>query len=81
MRKPTLHLNGSGKGHLAEAYEAAYKALYQAEQAVQNAAPNARDYYPQGDSAFREAQREHTERLLALVRVRKEILELLEHCS
>lgn len=81
MQKPTIHLNGSGKRHLADTYRDANEALYQAIKALEQAAPNARDYYPQGPDAYRQASKEHAERLAKLVQIRQEIDELCDHCS
>lgn len=46
--------------------------------AVAEAAPNARDYYPQGPTAHQAAVREHTSRLERLESVRRELEALAE---
>ena len=47
MIKPTIHLNGTSKDVLAKQYNDAVVLLRGALQAMEDAAPNARDYYPQ----------------------------------
>jgi hypothetical protein len=44
---------------------------------LSEAGPNGRDYYPQGDDAFREAQKEHASRLQRLQSVYKELEDLI----
>jgi hypothetical protein len=63
---PTVHLNGTSKRELFDGYLNAYRAVIDAIGAVQASAPNARDYYPQGNDAFRAARDEHVARLHAL---------------
>lgn len=60
---PLLHLNGSSAKTLLDGYRAAHTALYDALVAMRESAPNARDYYPQGDDAFNQARREHDARV------------------
>lgn len=59
MIHPTIHINGTAKVDLMEQWNNAYLALSIAYEAVNNAAPNARDYYPQGSEAFKEAVLQH----------------------
>lgn len=56
---PTIHLNGTSGEELARQVKDAADAVYTAIGALRNAAPNARDYYPQGDNAFRDATAAH----------------------
>jgi len=56
---PTVHLNGSSPATLVDGLQVAINAVAVAIETVQDAAPNARDYYPQGDGAFIFASREH----------------------
>ena len=56
---PTIHLNGTSKRELLEQYSAARQALEAALTALSNAAPNGRDYYPQGPMAILHAQDQH----------------------
>lgn len=81
IAKPTIHLNGSGAKHLADAYAAAVEALHAAAEALQGAAPNARDYYPQGDDAFRQAALEHRARAIVLETVMGDLVSLYEHTA
>jgi hypothetical protein len=80
MIKPTIHLNGTSKDALTKQYNDAVKVLRGALQAVEDAAPNARDYYPQGDGAALQAIREHGERLKKLRSVLEEMTELRDAC-
>lgn len=73
MTPPTVHLNGSSADTLLEGYEAAAESLGAALEALAGAAPNARDYYVQGPSAFEEARREHVARLEKVTAVLEEI--------
>ena len=73
MRTPTIHLNGTSRERLAEDYANAAGAVRKAINALNDAAPNGRDYYPQGDAAIGEATREHLERLHKLEAVRDEL--------
>jgi len=78
VRTPTIHLNGTSRAALLDAYTEASAAVRHAIAAVQNAHPNARDYYPQGDSATGEAMAEHMERLRKLQAVREELYTIAE---
>lgn len=79
--KPTLHLNGSSRTALRDALLSANNRLRGAIEALHGCAPNARDYYPQGDSAFPGAAVEHRARLERLTAVRAELVELIEHVT
>ena len=46
---PTVHLNGTSKDTLLNAYTAANSALLNALEALEACAPNGRDYYVSGD--------------------------------
>lgn len=81
MMKPSIHLNGSPASRLAEAYLEAGSALYKAMRALEETAPNARDYYVQSDTAYSVAQKEHRERLLKLQSIINDMQELHEHCE
>jgi len=78
LTKPTIHLNGTSRGELERQYEEAGHALQAALTALMEAAPNGRDYYPQGDTAIYAAQREHVARLKAVDTVLKEVRELYD---
>jgi hypothetical protein len=77
MQMPIVHFNGSSPERLAAQYEAARDAVYVALDAMREAAPNARDYYPIGDDAFARAAVEHVRRLQALEVMLKEMDQLL----
>lgn len=79
MMLPTIHLNGTSKGELMRQLQAASAALLDAIHAMQNAAPNGRDYYPQGDNAIQAATVEHSARITKVEDVRAEIYRLMEH--
>lgn len=81
MRMPTVHLNGSSRAALTDPLIDATKALYSAIEALEGASPNARDYYPQGPDAIREATSEHVARLQKLTSVRAELHAILLHIS
>ena len=76
MMKPTIHLNGTSQqellGNVCQAGDAVADALT----AMGKAYPNARDYYPQGPGAYKEALAEHESRCSRLVTVRGELEEL-----
>ncbi len=59
FRAPTIHLNGTSKTALVDSITEARAKLWVAFIALQDASPNARDYYPQGDYAYIEAQKSH----------------------
>ena len=79
MKLPTIHLNGTSRDRLAATYSAAYTAVSDALDTLEQVELNGRDYYPQGSDAFTEAQREHTERCVALRVVRDELCEIVQH--
>lgn len=60
---PTIHLNGSSSETLKRDLKTAIDAMYAAQGALTVCAPNARDYYPQGNFAYEAARREHTARV------------------
>lgn len=73
---PTLHLNGTSRELvLAQIYEAAI-AVRAALVCLAGAAPNARDYYPQGAGAYARALGEHVDRADKLQSVYEELLAL-----
>lgn len=81
IRLPSIHLNGTSKQALLEGYLEAASAVFSAAEALSEAAPNARDYYPQGDNAFKQAQEEHNARLAKLNSVLVELQQLAEHVA
>jgi hypothetical protein len=78
MEKPTIHLNGSDPQTLLDGYLDTVDAIGVAINALQKCYPNGRDYYPQGDSAIREALQEQNARFTALDKVRNELFEIAE---
>jgi hypothetical protein len=79
MVYPTIHLNGTSKDRLLEDIEKAYAAINDAQQALRNAAPNGRDYYPQGPDVICTALNEHLARQQKLQDVLLELQDLAEH--
>lgn len=59
MRLPTIHLNGTARDALLNDVATAEQAVRVAIRALIDAAPNGRDYYPQGPEAFLEAVQAH----------------------
>lgn len=81
MMKPSIHLNGTSRGDLFDAYVDALVAVEAAIGEIGKTHPHGRDYYPQGDDAFDKARAEHSARLEALNKVANELHRLSEHCS
>jgi hypothetical protein len=75
---PTIHSNGTARGALLDQLADACIALLEAERALYAAAPNARDYYPQGPDAYQKASAEHVSRLERIHSVRAEIAQIAE---
>jgi hypothetical protein len=76
---PTVHMNGTSKRALIEDYAASARALHHAINLMAAAAPNGRDYYPQGAEAIRVAMREHQERIIKLQNIVRELEKIGEH--
>lgn len=75
---PTVHLNGTARSDLADGYIEALSALKSAKKCLQDAAPNGRDYYPQGGDAIGKAMKEHWDRLARVEAVISELEVLAE---
>lgn len=60
---PTVHLNGTSREELQNQLQEAIWATENAIRKLANAAPNGRDYYPQGQNAWSRANDEHVARL------------------
>lgn len=60
---PTVHLNGTSREELQNQLQEAIWATENAIRKLANAAPNGRDYYPQGQNAWGRANDEHVARL------------------
>ena len=81
MILPTIHLNGTGPKMLKEGYLLAYRAVKDAEAALIAVEFNGRDYYPQGDAAWKQARVEHGERLKQLHTIADDLMQICEHAS
>lgn len=77
-RIPTVHLNGTSREALLTANYTALEACRTALEALQACAPNARDFYPQGENAYREASTEHNLRAASLKKIAEEIFAIIE---
>jgi hypothetical protein len=75
---PTIHLNGTSRQELIDQLSDAAHALEQAIEQVCKAAPNSRDYYPQGNAAFGPAQDQHYDRIDRIRKVRDELIFIAE---
>jgi ABC-type transporter Mla subunit MlaD len=75
---PLVHMNGTSGKDLLQQVTDAGRALGKAQRALDEAAPNARDYYPRGDAAFREAVAQHQDRAERLRSVHKELEQIAE---
>ncbi len=81
MMLPTIHLNGTSPKTLLEDHLNALRAVQTAMEAIAAAAPNGRDFYPQGPDACGKAGVEHRERIARLKKVYDEMMAIAEHCS
>lgn len=75
---PTCHLNGTSPDVLFEQLKGAVSSLRTAQRALEEAAPNARDYYPQGPDAFPLARAAHDDRSQRLKAIQRELVDILE---
>jgi hypothetical protein len=81
VRVPTVHINGTSGDDLVAQVRGAGEALWSALAAMQEASPNGRDYYPQGDGALTEAGAEYADRVNRVYSVWQEYQEILEALS
>ena len=79
MQLPTVHLNGTNAKDLLADNLAAWRAVRAAIDVLRAAAPNGRDYYPQGTEAVGQAIDEHWHRIGRLQSVADEIEAILKH--
>lgn len=79
MMKPTIHTNGTARADLIVQYEEVYRAASELLEALSQACPNGRDYYPQGDNAVHTAIAEHSARCVAVQKLRDDMLALTDH--
>lgn len=77
--KPIIHRAGTKPDVLHVGNDAACQQLRVAIRAVENAAPESRDYYHLGESAVYTAIAEHTSRVHRLREVLLELEEITEH--
>jgi len=63
---PTVHRDGTSLDALLEQLDTAIRAISAAYDALALAAPNGRDYYPQGPDAIHTAVRQHYQRANSL---------------
>lgn len=69
---PTVHLNGSGFENLNRDY---LEAIHAVEDAIQKLpVPHGRDYYVQGDDAYRKARDQFEAQVAKMAEVKKELL-------
>lgn len=78
---PTIHLNGTSRDELLKQQIEAIRAIRLATLALAAAAPNARDYYVQGNAAADIAREQHTARVAKLWEVIKELETIAESIS
>ena len=73
---PTIHSNGTSQDDLQQLVDNASASVAVAISELAKAAPNARDYYPQGPHAFTAAVAQHQARLAKLEAVNDELFAL-----
>jgi hypothetical protein len=66
MMHPTIHSNGTSAKVLEENNMKVYEALNAVLDVIREAAPNGRDYYPQGPNAINTAMEEFSEHAQAI---------------
>ena len=76
---PTIHTNGTSANELREQLQAAIEALHTAQRMLVQAAPNGRDYYPQGNSATEAAIAQYQRGWTDLSRMLTELEEQRDH--
>lgn len=81
LAAPTIHTNGTSRASLFDGYVDAGTAIREAISKLEDAAPHGRDYYLQGEGAYKVAERQHLDRLARLQSVLAEITHLVEHCT
>ena len=81
MRLPLIHLNGTSNNDLLAQQCEVSTALQSAISAMRVNGPNARDYYPQGPNAYREAMSEHCARIEALQSVLRDVNTIADYLA
>jgi hypothetical protein len=74
---PTVHMNGTCRADLVAENMRAREALDKAIEALAQASPHGRNFYPQGDDAIVRAAKEHRDRLARLNSVLGEIDDII----
>jgi hypothetical protein len=75
MIVPTIHLNGTSADELLNQQRAVCDAACELLNILNAAAPNGRDYYPQGDDAIRAAMDAHNARMASVRKILSEAQE------
>jgi hypothetical protein len=81
VQLPVVHLNGTSREALTHQYTEAFLAVEAAMDVLRKLEVNARDYYPAGNDAAGNAQREHRERIQKLKDVAGELEAIALHCA
>ncbi len=77
MQKPTITLNGTSPKVLRDDYLSCVEALTNTIRVMSTHCPHGRDY----PTNFAEAVSEHSQRILVLTQLHKELTELATHCQ
>lgn len=75
---PTVHMNGTSREELIQQLCDAHHAINKAQEVLAQAAPNGRDYYPQGADAMWTAQKQHRTRVARLAATAAELMAIAE---
>lgn len=81
MKKPSIHLNGTSPEVLCSQQEEILRSCNELLDALYKNAPHARDYYPQGENAYHEANDEFLMRVKLVKQVRYETERMLEYLA
>lgn len=76
MQIPTVHNNGTSKVELLEQIRNAYEASRELVVALGKMSPHQRDYYVQGDEAWKKARDEHYDRIIRITNLQGELFDL-----
>jgi hypothetical protein len=78
LEVPVIHNNGTAREDLVGGLCDARAAIHDAIKAVQQTAPNGRDYYPKGPEALERATKQHDKRIQTLADVATEVEKLAD---
>jgi hypothetical protein len=78
---PTIHLNGTSAKTLEEEYLNALRALHAFRDVFSTTTCNARDFYPQSDSAWADARFERADVFAKLSDIEDHLTAWIEHAS